>query len=137
MAEEFQRARSYITEYGGADVVHRHLFGHVGGGVVHHHGLWRRQPYVGVGRGHHGLDLTGQPALVKEEVDEAGTGDLDLGDQVGGWQMLDDGRRQLTGILAGRFGQQHGQVGSQVAVSFFLASVYLHAGFQVRRQDAC
>ena len=137
VAEEFQRARSHVTEYGGADVVHRHLFGHVGGGVVHHHGLWRGQPYVGVGRGHHGLDLTGQPALVEEEVDEAGAGDLDLGDQVGGRQVLDDGSRQLTGILAGRFGQQHGQVGSQVAVSFFLASVYLHAGFQVRRQDAC
>ena len=33
--------------------------------------------------------------------------------------------------------QQHGQVGGQVAVSLLLASVYLHPGFQVGRQDAC
>lgn len=136
VAEELQRTGGHVTEDGGADVVHRHLLGHVGGGVVHHHGLRRRQLHVGVGRGDHGLHLTGQPARVKEEVDEAGAGDLDLGDQIGGGQVLDDGSGQLTGILAGRFGQQHGQVGGQVAVSLLLASVYLHAGFQVRRQDA-
>ena len=50
--------------------------------------------------------------------------------------MLNDGSGQLTGVLAGRFGQQHGQVGGQVAVSLLLASVYLHPGFQVGRQDA-
>ena len=137
VAQEFEGAGGHVTEHGGADVVHRHLLGHVGGGVVHHHGLRRRQLHVGVVGGHHGFHLTGQPARVEEEVDEAGAGDLDLGDQIGGGQVLDDGSGQLAGILAGRFGQQHGQVGGQVAVSLLLASVYLHPGFQVGGQDAC
>ncbi len=52
----------------------------------------------------------------QEEVDEAGAGDLRLGDDVVGRQGADDGLSQLARIATGRLGQAHGDVGREVAV---------------------
>ena len=50
--------------------------------------------------------------------------------------MLDDGGGQLCGDSCGPVCQQHTARLVARSPSLLLASVYLHAGFQVRRQDA-
>lgn len=107
-------------------MAHMHLFGEVRGGVVHYHGLRLGQVYTQMLVGQCRLQLFGQGIVINKEVDKAGAGYLYLGHMAGGRQIVDDQLCQLPRRLAGSFGQHHGQVGGQIAVTLILGSVYLN-----------
>ena len=107
VAEKFQGTHHGIADDGGAQVTYVHFLGHVGGRVIHHHGLrlFHRR-YVGAFVGDHGVYLACQPVAVEEEVDKAGAGQLGLGHQLGSGQVVDQQLGQGAGVLSGGLGQQ-------------------------------
>ncbi len=64
----------------------------------------------------HLADLAAPGGLVDVEVDEAGTGDLDLGEVGVGRQRVDQRLRDRARVRLRRLGQQHGRVGRKIAL---------------------
>jgi len=71
---------------------------------------------VGVALGHDPAHFGVVGLGGEEEIDEAGAGDLHLGQQRVRRQRGDQFFRQFTRLGASRLGQQHGQVGGEIAV---------------------
>src|SRR5690606_15612274 len=122
MALEFEQARKCITDDGGAQVAHVHLFSEVGAGVIDHYGLWRfrrshLEARVGLCRRH----LLPQPLRLEVNVDKPGTSDLHLGGNIVEVEGCHDTCRQLAGVGPHRFGSAHGTIGLIIPETGFLA----------------
>ena len=54
--------------------------------------------------------------LVNEEIDKAGTGNLNLGDMIAWWQRIDQRLRKFARILARRLGQHQRDITGEVTM---------------------
>jgi hypothetical protein len=78
-----------------------------------------------------------EPArLVEVEIDEAGTGDLDLGQMLRARHRLGERLRQFARLASGELGQQQGHVGGVVAMFAALGAFDDEGGLSFGRQDA-
>lgn len=114
-----------------------HLLGQVRRGEVDHHTLLgARLVHRKLRIGQRGFEALGQGVAVLEEVEKARTGDLDLADLRVLGQCGDELLGQLPRLHAGRFGQHHGDVAGEVAVTLVLGVFHLDRGRQSLRQHA-
>ena len=88
--------------------------------VDHHTPLGARLVHRKLRIGQRGFEALGQGVAVLEEVEKARTGDLDLADLRVLGQCGDELLGQLPRLHAGRFGQHHGDVAGEVAVTLVL-----------------
>ena len=129
-----------VADHAGAAVAHVQRAGRVGGHVLHAHrpaaaaGVAAESGAAGVDVAHLLLPRRGGEV----EVDEAGAGDLDLGDRVRGRQRVEQLLRQRPRVAARGLGQQHRRIGGEVAVRALLGTLDHELGRgKVGGQDAC
>ena len=84
------------------------------------------------GRGKHSVHHGGGRGGIKGDVDEAGAGNLDLGDAVGFGQCGGERLGQIARLHAGLLGQLHGDIGGPIAVRAVLRA---HDGELVDGRD--
>ncbi len=88
MAEKFQRTHRRITNDGGADVAHMHLFRNVRRRVVDDDSLGLGQLHAKARQTQRFPGMTGQPVVVKEDIDEARPGNFDFAGDAGQVEVL-------------------------------------------------
>jgi hypothetical protein len=75
-----------------------------------------RASAVGYAFAQHGAQLVGPDPRLQGQIDEAGTSDLDGGDEIVGAQFFRDPVRKIARLGLGVLGQHHRGVGRHVAV---------------------
>ena len=137
VAEELEDARDGVADDGRAQVADVHLLGQVRRGQVDHHALRRAclahaETFVGEGA----VEAGGEPDVILEEVEEAGAGDLHLGQLLVGGDCLDQPGGQVARLHPGRLGQHHGDVAGEIAVATVLGVLHLDVRGQAGGQGA-
>lgn len=79
------------------------------------------ETFVGEGA----VEAGGEPDVILEEVEEAGAGDLHLGQLLVGGDCLDQPGGQVARLHPGRLGQHHGDVAGEIAVATVLGVLHL------------
>ncbi len=137
VAEELEDARDGVADDGRAQVADVHFLGQVRRGQVDHHALRRAclahaETFVGEGA----VEAGGEPDVILEEVEEAGAGDLHLGQLLVGGDCLDQPGGQVARLHPGRLGQHHGDVAGEIAVATVLGVLHLDVRGQAGGQGA-
>ena len=114
VAQRLQGAGQGIAHHGGAQVPHVHLFGHVGGGVVQHHGAGGLLGCAQAGVLRQLGGLRGDPVGAQADVQEAGAGDLQRLGHVVQLHGLHDLGGDVARLLAQSLGQAHRSVALEV-----------------------
>ena len=78
--------------------------------------------------GQHDAQLLAPDMRFEREIDETGTGDVDLGDKVVAAQRLGDFFGEIARLLTGILGQHHGGVGGKIAMARIARRLDHHAG---------
>ena len=120
-----------VPQGGAAAVADVQGAGGVGADELHLDFLSGPEVAVAVGRAQL-VNLRDHPVpegVIDEKVDEAGAGDLHLGQHaLGRGQTADQNFGHLPGRHLGRLGQDQGQVGGQVAVAGLLGGLHVEGG---------
>ena len=88
VSEKLQRAYRRITNDGGADVAHVHLFRNVGRRVVDHNGLGFGQLHAQARQTQRFAGILCQPVVVEEDIDEARSGNFNFAGDAGQIEVL-------------------------------------------------
>ena len=137
VTEELENTGHAVANDGRTQVADVHLFGQVRRRQINHDALRRTVlAHRQCGVGQRGIEARGQGLGVLEEIEEARTCDIDLGDLLVGRQRSNDFLSQIARLHACGLGQHHGDIAGEIAVFLVLGVFHLNRRRQPFRQDA-